>query len=92
MADSQPAGEWDFVSLPWVRDEAVIAHYEATKDQGYDWLAIVGQVLRGRWQLKHSAMCSEWCAEAVNLPQPAAYDPGLLGQVAKWANEIWSWK
>lgn len=87
--DSQPPGEWDFVSIPWANDDEIESYFYATDAYGYDWLAILGQVVRGRWQLKQSAMCSEWCAAAIGLPQPWAYDPGMLGETVERITEVW---
>lgn len=84
----QPAGEWRFTELPWADARRVLEFYEQTKDAPYDWLAIVGQIIRGRWHLLKAFMCSEWCAAALGLPQPESYDPGLLGDICRWLNDF----
>ena len=83
-----PKGEFDFIDLPWVSKGDVERYAVATDGQGYDWLAIVGHVFRGRWQLSQAATCGGWCAVPMGLPQPEAYDPGLLGELAQAINEI----
>lgn len=88
--DEPQAGDWDYIEIGrWRTAQQVEAHYLATQDYRYDVLGIVGSnLLAGRLHMTQAATCSEWCAEALGLPDPQQYNPATLARMAERMNEV----
>lgn len=83
IIDLDPA-HWDIIATPWVPKEAVYQHYERTQHLTYGWSDLITQqVLRIPFELRNAYFCSEWCAEAMGLPEPEMWHPGVLGDYAR---------
>lgn len=75
-----PEAKWDLIPIRQTNAYADTAnHYAATRGQAYDWAGALGIVLPAR-QHARKWFCSEWCAAALGLPNPARYSPGRLGE------------
>ena len=76
---------WDFLPLPWVREEVVEELLQAEQGAGYDWIGILGsQILPVGIQSESRWFCSEFCAQVIGLEQPQRYSPGSLAETARW--------
>ncbi|WP_244322649.1 MULTISPECIES: hypothetical protein [Pseudomonas] len=80
---------WDFLPLPWVREEMVEELLQAEHGSGYDWIGILGsQILPVGIQSQSRWFCSEFCAQAIGLEQPQRYSPGSLFETMSWALKL----
>nr|WP_314586993.1 hypothetical protein [uncultured Pseudomonas sp.] len=80
---------WDFVALPWVKQEDVEAALKREGGAGYDWVGIIGSQLlpvgihsRRRW------FCSEFCGAVMGLEKPERYSPGELAELVAWMGRV----
>ena len=78
-----PAAKWDLIPVR-ATEARVRAAFEATRGAKYDWLGATGVIARWRHD-KRKWFCSEWCAAALGLDNPARYSPGSL---ADWAASV----
>lgn len=60
-------GKWDLIELPNLDVEYVKKFYELTKDNKYDYLALINFVVRLFPQSDVRWICSEWCGRAQRL-------------------------
>jgi hypothetical protein len=80
---------WDFVPLPWVREEVVEELLQTEQGAGYDWVGILGsQILPVGIQSPSRWFCSEFCAHVIGLEQPQRYSPGSLFETMSWALKL----
>ncbi len=79
-AEFQPdPAQWRMVDLPWASPEGVLAFFDKTRGDRYDWLAVcVGQALSAKVDVPGRWFCSEWCAAALGMSDPWRYSPALL--------------
>lgn len=76
---------WVMVELPDFTRQRVLDYYEATKGQRYSWLDLIrSQIFNGNADEDGASFCSEWCAAALGLPNPATYSPRTLGDFVRW--------
>jgi len=81
--------KWDVIALPWVRGEDVLAYFEFTDHHFYGWAGLVySQVFNRNWSGESHQFCSQWCASAMGLPNPASYSPGTLADIARFVNSM----
>lgn len=79
--------KWDLVPVLWANAADVILHFNLTKDQPYDWWALIGsQIFNRRSEEADAAFCSEWCAAALGLPNPETFSPQTLGDYCNYLN------
>jgi len=77
--DFQDSTVWDLYPIEFADAEDIIRYYQETKCTKYYMLdLILSQVLRTRLNIKNSQFCSEWCANALRLPDPRSHTPGSL--------------
>lgn len=73
------SGHWDLIALPWVDAGAVLDHFKRTDHVRYGLMSLAFNQLLNRNRASESAQfCSEWCADALGLPNPATYSPATL--------------
>ena len=71
---------WDLVDLPQANPDRIRAYFDMTDANTYGWFSLIGSQIFNRNRVdEHSQFCSEWCASAIGLPNPAMYSPGSLG-------------
>lgn len=71
--------KWDFVELPWADTAAVQSYFELTDHHKYGWAGLITSHLFNLNRAEVSAQfCSQWCAAALGLPNPASYSPATL--------------
>lgn len=89
-ADEIALGEehWDIIDLPKANPAAVLEHFARTDPDRYGWPSLImSQVFNRNRQVEHAAFCSEWCAAALGLPNPASYSPHTIGGLCGWLSE-----
>lgn len=80
---------WDLLELPWADADAVLECFAATDSDRYGWPSLIlSQLLNLNRQTEHAQFCSEWCASALGLPNPASYSPGSLGALCGWVGGV----
>lgn len=83
------SGSWDVVPLPWADADQVIEFFEQTDYRAYNWLGLLSsQVLNLGKAWPDAAFCSEWCAEALGVPDPSMYSPAALGELARFMGGV----
>lgn len=85
VIDPKP-GHWDLIPLPSHLAARILKHFEATKGDSYGWLELLRcQILNTNFSQTGAAFCSEWCAAAIGIPNPASYSPRTLAELVTWA-------
>jgi hypothetical protein len=80
---------WDIIDLPWADPVSVLAHFEATKTHSYSVLDIIrSQIFNYGSNQSRSAFCSEWCADALGLPNAVTYSPKTLATLCIYLNSV----
>lgn len=81
--------KWDVIDLPWVRGEDVVDYFVATDHHFYGWMGLVySQVFNRNWSGEAHQFCSQWCAAAMGLPNPASYSPATLADIVRFMNNM----
>lgn len=76
---------WDLIRLPDSVAPLILEHYVATAGQRYGWLDLIrSQIFNGNHDEAGASFCSEWCAAALRLPNPASYSPRTLAELVAW--------
>jgi hypothetical protein len=83
------SGGWDLIELPWADDNKVLSYFNSTAGQTYGWASLItSQVFNLGISNDKSQFCSEWCANALGIPNPSAYNPQTLAELCGFLNEI----
>lgn len=71
--------DWDFVDVPTTRqqDIEIIEWFNKHDGQRYDYMGILGFVIRRKIHTKHRWFCSEACAESL-------HNAGVIPAVKSW--------
>jgi len=77
------AEHWDFVELTGASEANVKQLYAQTLGEPYGWLDLLKRQVFNRPGDDAGWFCSEWCAAALQLPNPQIYSPGTLGDYCK---------
>ena len=77
------AERWDFVELPWASEAHVKQFYAQTQDELYGWMDLLKRQFFNRAGNSPGWFCSEWCAAAMDIPNPQLYSPATLGDYCK---------
>jgi len=70
-----PSEKWDLITLE--ANRSVVDFYYAHQGKKYDWLGVLGFVLRTR-QKPNRYFCSEYVAEFLGFPQAWRFSPNDL--------------
>lgn len=71
--------KWDLIALPWADADAVIRYFKETDHHKYGWAGLItSQLFNLNRTEPESQFCSQWCAAALGLPNPASYSPATL--------------
>lgn len=77
--------KWDVIDLPRADAAAVVDYFAKTDSNTYGWFSLVASQLFNRDQAdNNSQFCSEWCANALGLPNPSTYSPKTLADICKY--------
>lgn len=83
------SGHWDLIELPWAAAEFVRDYFDKTDHLGYGWGALVtSQFLNLGIGYADSQFCSEWCANALHIPNASAYSPQTLLELCEFINGL----
>jgi hypothetical protein len=83
------SGHWDLIPLPFADGERIRDYFERTDHHRYGWLGLIRSQLFNRNRNTHGAQfCSEWCANALGLPNAPSYSPASLGRLVQYINEV----
>lgn len=83
------SGHWDLIELPWADAEFVRDYFDKTDHLGYGWGALVtSQFLNLGIGYADSQFCSEWCANALQIPNASAYSPQTLLELCEFINGL----
>ncbi|NLC21106.1 MAG: hypothetical protein GX771_04250 [Halomonadaceae bacterium] len=82
------SGNWDLIELPWASGSEVVRYFVATDHQKYGLASLVVNQLFNRNVLGEAPFCSEWCADALGLPNPATYSPATLMGLCGYIHRI----
>jgi len=74
-----PPSKWDFAATEAYYDE-VTNFYDLHQGKKYDWLGVLGFVLRTR-QRPNRYFCSEYIAEFLGFPEPWRFSPNDLYEI-----------
>ena len=81
--------KWDVVELAWADAGRVLSYFQATDPQKYGWLGlVVSQLFNLNRETKGAQFCSQWCAAALGLPNPASYSPRTLAELCEHMNSF----
>lgn len=81
-------GKWDLVDLPWVDEQSVLSYFKETDSFQYGWWGlIISQFLNLNRKTNRAQFCSEWCANAILLPNSPSYSPFSLYKLIIWIKE-----
>lgn len=83
------SGHWDLIPLPFADAERIRKYFMQTDANRYGWLGLIRSQLFNRNRKTHGAQfCSEWCANALGLPNAPSYSPASLGRLVQYINEM----
>jgi hypothetical protein len=82
--------KWDVIELPWADPQYVKDYFVLTDGHTYGWWSLIKSQLFNRNQtVEASQFCSEWCANALVLPNAVSHSPGTLaGSCSHLANAV----
>ena len=79
--------KWDVIELAWADAGRSLSYFQATDPQKYGWLGlVVSQLFNLNRETKGAQFCSQWCAAALGLPNPASYSPRTLAELCVHLN------
>lgn len=81
--------KWDLIDLPWAEVQRVLDYFKETDHYRYGWPSLaMSQMLNLNRPVEGAQFCSEWCAAALGLPNPSAYNPRTLGDTCGFVSEL----
>lgn len=73
--------KWDIVDLPWANALDIKYYFAKTDGHTYGYTSLITSQLFNRNQTdEDSQFCSEWCANALRLPNAVSLSPGMLAK------------
>lgn len=80
--------KWDFIELPWIDPVDVTSYFIRTDSYKYGWLGLItNQMFNLGRSDPDTTFCSQWCAAAMGIPNPAQYSPGSLNALSIFINK-----
>lgn len=81
--------KWDVVDLPWADSKKVLRYFEQTDGHTYGWISLIrSQLFNRNIAMKESQFCSEWCANALEIPNAVIYQPSTLASTCGYISRI----
>ena len=88
IIDLEP-DKWDVIDLAWADAATALEYFRKTDSNTYGWLSLLGSQLFNRNQTDiGSQLCSEWCANAIGLPNAATYSPKTLADTCRYMGRL----
>lgn len=76
---------WDIYPLTKFSESEVLSYYYRTRYQKYSYFDLVfSQMLNTKFNNPRAPFCSEWCAEALLIPNGRIYSPTKLVELVKY--------
>ncbi len=83
------SGNWDLIQLSFADAERIRKYFMQTDANRYGWLGLIrSQLFNRNRKTRGAQFCSEWCANALGLPNAPSYSPASLGRLVQYINEI----
>lgn len=80
---------WDIIDLPWAKGQAIVDHFVKTDHYRYGWIGLLTSQLFNLGRVpKRTTFCSQWCIEALSLPNPPIYQPHAVLYLCQHINEL----
>lgn len=80
-------GNWELIEIEWASAKEVHDYYSQTCSRPYGWLDLVmRQILRLPILDDAGEFCSEWCANALGLPDARDHSPASLARLVRKIN------
>jgi hypothetical protein len=78
---------WDLFDLPWVDEYKVTKYYFDTFGTKYGWSDLINRhIFKLPISNGSGQFCSEWCADALQIPNARDYSPQTLYDLVKFIN------
>ncbi|MPS58906.1 MAG: hypothetical protein E2594_17310 [Pseudomonas sp.] len=72
--------KWDVIDLPWNVSANIVSYFVQTDHHSYGWMGLIWSQLFNLNRTSDKApFCSQWCAAALGIPNPASLNPATLG-------------
>lgn len=82
-------GKWDLIDIDWADAEYAISYFQKTRKHNYGFPSLISsQLLNLNRSIGSAPFCSQWCAAALGLPNPASYSPRTLGELCVYISGI----
>lgn len=80
--------DWDEVEIPWASDTHILSYFYKTDGKRYGIVDLIfSQILNIPFLSNSSAeFCSEFCANALGIPNGQMYSPKSLYDLVVWRN------
>jgi hypothetical protein len=79
--------KWDLIELSWADENLIRSYFYETDSNEYGWLGLIRSQLFNRGRTQTGAQfCSEWCANALGLPNAPSYSPSSLANQISYIN------
>lgn len=83
------SNHWDLIELTKFDSIRVLNYYYRTRFNKYSYSdLLLNQILNTRFNNPEGQFCSEWCAEALSIPNAGIYSPGKLVNLVKFIENI----
>lgn len=79
---------WDYVALNHVDRNTVLQYFNRTCGQSYGWWSLIKHQLFNIRGEQDGQFCSEWCMNALGVPDGGLYSPMGASLLWKWINSI----
>lgn len=83
-------GKWDLVELPFADANFIRDYFYKTDHHAYGWLGLIrSQLFNRNRPAERAQFCSEWCANALGLPNAPSYSPASISKQAQYLASIY---
>lgn len=85
--------KWDIIDLPWVDADQVLRYFAETDHHTYGFVSLIlNQLFNKNKKVREKQFCSEWCANAIGLPNAVTYSPATLHLLCLHLNKLYEEK
>lgn len=82
------SNHWDYFEIPWGSKDAIMEYFRLTDHHRYGWLSLIwSQLFNRNMNTSTAQFCSEWCANALAIPNAASHSPASLARLCEWLNQ-----
>lgn len=85
--------KWDVVEISWANKEKILRYFAETDSHKYGVFSLLrNQLFNRNKSIKESQFCSEWCANALGLPNAVSLSPSSLHTLCLYLNKLYEEK